>query len=486
MDLKGLAPEEVAATGLPIRLMDSILPQLIARNFLVFLNLELGFEVARPQKEWWAILREREDSVILAPRDHGKSHTIVRGYAAWKAKYDPFVSEILFLGPDGPSAIENLDKFKQMLSACPTMVDLLPTDRKLTNTRQELRLKNGVTIKAKGFFSTLRGRHPQLILLDDVVNENNSMTFDGRVKVKNYFFSVVYPMKDKGTAVTVDAGYKPQIVMVGTAQNEEDIYHELHKNPMFVGLRQTALVDPDTETVLWPERYSWDALMKIKAAMGSLRFAQEYCNEPITEDTSLFPPSLFVPMYDYNRSYLLDYDGSNPVYMGVDFSVPGEMSGDFTVAAVAEKLQGDMLNIIAVWRDKPVTMREQVEKIAEMTRRFKVTNGFLEANLFQRVYPEHFKRYSNLPLKGHVVTSSNKNSFENGVLSFRPIFENQKFIFPYKTPADQEKTDIIVREFGGMVRKDGKLGNFRYHDDCVMALWHCLCASRQTMFSYDM
>lgn len=483
--LGGLTQAEVAATGLPQRMVDAALPGLAKKHFLVFLRLELGLEIGRPQKEWWSVLQDPADTVILAPRDHGKSHSLVRGYAAWKVKYNPFCKEVLILGSDSASAIENLDKFKSMLKTSPSLASLLPVSRKDFNTRAEIRLTNGVTIKAKGFFSPLRGRHPQLILLDDVVNEKNSSSEEGRKKVKDYFYSVVYPMKDKGTQTLRDQGYKPQIVVLGTAQNDEDLYHELRKNPTFKTLTQSAIVNADRKEVLWPERYSWDDLMQIKVAMGSLQFAKEYCNEPVTEDTSLFPPSLFTPMFDYNRSYLLDYEGSNPTYLGVDFSVPGEQGGDYTVAMVGERLPGDYINIIGLWRDKPETMSKQVEKIADMAKRFKIVNGLLEANLFQKVYPEHFKRYTNLPLKGHVVTSSGKNAYDSGVLSFRPLFENQKFSFPYKTPYDKEMTDLLVREFAGMVRKDGKLGNFRYHDDIVMATWHMLVASRQVQFEYS-
>lgn len=485
MNLQGLRPHEVSSIGLPKRLVDSVLPGLVRKNFLLFLKLELGMEVDRPQREWWNVLKDPEDTVLMAPRDHGKSHTVIRGYAAWKAKYDPFVKEILILGSDSASSIENLDKFKEMLKASPSLADLLPRDRKNFNTRAEIRLTNGVTLKAKGFFSPLRGRHPQLILLDDVVNENNSSSEEGRKKVKNYFFAVVYPMKDKGTVHLKAQGYKPQIVMVGTAQNEEDLYHELFKNPTFKGLRQSALVNVDTQEVLWPERYSWADLMQIKVSMGSLQFAKEYCNEPISEDTSLFPPSLFTPMFDYNRSYILDYYGSNPTYLGVDFSVPGEQGGDYTVALAGEKLPENTIILLSVWRDKPEKMSQQVDKIADMTKRLKITNGLLESNMFQRVYSEHFKNYTNLPLTGHTVTHSGKNSYDTGVLSFRPLFENQKFIFPYKTPYDREVTDGLVREFAGMVRKDGKLGNFRFHDDQVMAMWHMLQASREVAFDYS-
>lgn len=485
MNLAGLQAREVASIGLPKTVVDQVLPGLLASHFLVFVKLELGMEVARPQKEWWNFLKTGDDTVILAPRDHGKSHTIIRAYAAWKAKYDPWVKEILILGADSSSAIDNLDKFKAMLAASSSLRDLLPTDRKNFNTRAEIRLTNGVVLKAKGFGATLRGRHPQLILLDDVVNERNSSSEDGRKKVHDYFWAVVYPMKDKGTETLRSQGYKPQIVMVGTAQNEDDLYHELLKNPSFIGTKQSALVSVERQEVLWPERYSWEDLMKIKDSMGSLQFAKEYCNEPITDDTSLFPSTLFAPMLDHNRSYTLDYQGTNPVYLGADFSVPGEQGGDYTVVAVCEKLPGEVLSLNALWRDKPVTMKEQVEKIADMTIRHKVVNGLLEANLFQKVYAEHFKRYTNLPLKPTVVSAGGKNSLQSGVLSFRPLFENQKFSFPYKTPADKELTDTLVREFSGLVRKDGKLGNFRFHDDCVMALWHCLNASRQTTFTFE-
>lgn len=485
MDITGFALQEVISTGLPHRLVAELLPRLVKSNFLVFLKIEMGMEIARPQKEWWDVIKGQEDTVILAPRDHGKSHTIIRGYAAWKAKYDPFVKEILILGADASASIENLDKFKGMLQESPSLRDLLPVDRKNFNTRAEIRLTNGVTLKAKAFFSRLRGRHPQLILLDDVVNEHNSSSEDNRKKVKDYFWAVVYPMKDKGTEALVAQGYKAQIVIVGTAQNEEDLYHELLNNPMFKGVRQSALVNITDKETLWPERYSWDDLMRIKGAMGTLQFAKEYCNEPITEETSLFPPSLFTSMFDRNRSYILDYDGENQVYLGADFSVPGELGGDYTVVTVAEKIAGDKMVLLSIWRDKPESMARQVEKIAEMTKRFKVTQGLLESNLFQKVYAEHFRKYTNLPLKGHNVTHSGKNSYDSGVLSFRPIFENQKFVFPYKTESDREMTDMLVREFAGMVRKDGKLGNFRFHDDMVMSLWHTLTASRQATFSYS-
>jgi hypothetical protein len=105
--------------------------------------------------------------------------------------------------------------------------------------------------------------------------------------------------------------------------------------------------------------------------------------------------------------------------------------------------------------------------------------GYLENNMFQQIYTNMVRSKSSLPLSGNTVTHSNKTSLEYGILSFRPMFENGKWRFPYKTEADRQKTDLIITEFNGVVQRKGRIGNESYHDDIVMAMWHGLCAARQ-------
>lgn len=466
--------------------LTDLLKQLVVVSFPAFLVLELGLEVARPHLEWWEDLKTGEDVIELSPRDHGKSHALIRGYAIWRAKYHSrYYREILILGADTKSAIENMDKLKSMLTTNHAVKALLPTDRESLNSRAEVILSNGVAVKAKGWMSPLRGRHPQLILLDDVLNEKNSLSEDARARTDKYFFEVVYPMKDKGSVEMRKSGFRSQIVLSGTAQHKEDLYHKLLASKLFRGRRQSAITDVQAKEVLWKERYSYEDLMKIKAAQGALSFSKEYQNEPLTEEMSLFPPSLFEQMKDHNRSYLISYEGSNGVYLGVDFSVPGDASGDFTVAMIGELLPNGTIVLLHVWRNRPQTVQEQLRRVGQLTQDFKVSYGLLEDNMFQRLYPQHFANQTNLPLRGHTVTRSGKNSLDQGVLSFRPIFENKKFVFPYRTDYDKEVTDQIIREFAGFNMRDGQLGNFSYHDDSVMAMWHMLVASRKTAFSYE-
>lgn len=458
-------------------------------NFLVFLKMELGCEVWDHHQDWWNIIRTGADCVFLSPRDHGKSYALARAFPIWKAKYDKRVKEIYILGADRDSAVENLDKMKTLLESKPSLASLVPDTRSEgINSRTELRLMNGVSIKAKGYMSPLRGRHPQLIVLDDVLNQKNSDSADSRARMIKYFYEVVLPMKDKGMQKDRDAGFKSQIIVIGTAQHREDLYFNLLGNQMFRGLRQKAIIDDEKQQVLWPSRYPYLDLMKMREGMGSLIFSKEYQNEPLSDDTSLFPASLFESLKDHDLSYVRSYRGSNPVYLGADFSVPGSCDGDWTSFFVFEEdTKTKMITPLWYYRAKPDSMQEQLIQLEYLCNAYGVGMGYLEDNMFQRVYAEHFRNRTALPLKGHTVSHSGKNSLETGILSFRPLFENGKVRFPYKTAKDRAMTDHIIQEFNGVVQKKGRIGNDSFHDDVAMSFWHALRASREmTSFSYEM
>jgi len=478
-----VADKALVNVGMPA-LRDAI-QHLCRTDFLVFQKVELGMELGPQHHIWAAHLATGEDVVELAPRDHGKSHSLIRAYALWRIKYDPWVKEVLILGPDQPTAVENLDKIKDFLER-PTMNYLIPKKRRDTFfSRTEVQLANGKTIKAKGIGSPLRGRHPQLILMDDVLNESNSLTPDHQEEIKNYINSVILPMKDKGLVMHRQQGFKSQLVMVGTAQSRTDFYHQALESGNYVGTKLAAILNEDTGEVLWPDRYTLYDLMEIRRKVGTLSFSKEYLNEPLNDNTTIFPTSLFESGKDHQLSYQSSYTGSNPVYMGVDFSVPGNSDGDWTVVFV---LEHDPIlkayRVLNYWRERPESTQRQIHQIELWVNLYKVTLGYLEDNLFQGIYASIFKQKSTLPLSGHTVTHSGKTSVQTGVVSFRPLLENGATIFPYKTPADQLKTDMIITEFNGVTQRRGKIGNESHHDDIVMAFWHALSAARAgTKFS---
>jgi len=459
--------------------LEDAIRHLCATNFLVFQKVELGLELGDHHRIWSEHLATGDDVAEMAPRLHGKSTSLARAYPLWKAKYDPWFKEILLLGADQGSSVENLDKIKEMLEERSHLQHLIPTSQRDFYSRSEIKLKNGVIIRSRSIGAKLRGIHPQLIVLDDVVHEGNSLNPQSREYLLNYFNRVIVQLKDKGLKGTIHENRRAQLVVVGTPQHWEDLLHWLLENSEYRGERLPAIIDELTQSVLWEEMYSYGDLMAQKKKIGMLAFAQEFQLEPISDETSLFPPSLFKVLYDKELSYEHTYKGSWPLYLGGDFSVPGSIDKDWTVLFILAFDPGRNEFIpINYWRARPEHITDQLDKIDTMARHYKITTGYLEANMFQAVYAEHFKD-SDLPITGHVVTATNKNSLDDGILSFRPLFENGQFRFPYKTARDVEMTEYLVREFAGIQRKHGKIGNEQTHDDVVMALWHAYSAAKQ-------
>jgi hypothetical protein len=478
------AAEELLSLARDSQKFKAVIARLCKTSFLVFQSVELGMQIGQHHRDWARRLATLNDIVEIAPRDHGKSMSLAQAYPLWKAKYGRWVRSILLLGVDLPTAIQNLDEIKDLLASKPSLRSLMPAmGNEAVNSRTELRLTNGTVIKAKGYRSPLRGRHPQLIIMDDVLNERNSDTQEARHRVLKHFTEVVFPMKDKGVDSVRAQGYRGQIVIVGTAQNKGDMYTTLQDKPSFLGARLCAITDVEKQEVLWPSRYSFEDLMRIKGTVGTLAFAKEYMNNPLTEETTIFPPSLFEPLKDANLSYVDHYEDDKPVFMGVDFSIPGSAQGDWTVILTME-FDPDLsvYTLLNYERFRATEMSDQITRIEVQCSAMRVTKGCLEDNMFQRVYATHFRNKSTLPLVGNTVTNKGKNDSKWGILSFRPLFENGRFRFPYKTPLDQQRTDHIVEEFNGIVQRGGKIGNEAFHDDVVMAMFHAMAASRMEIF----
>lgn len=415
------------------------------------------------------------------------SHSLARAYVIWRICYDRWVEEALILGADNSSAVDNLDKLKKLLAESRSWGHLLPSSREKgkPDSRTEVMLTNGKVIKAKGFMSPLRGRHPQLIACDDVLNEKNSMSKDGRSLMLNRFNDVVVPMKDKGTKKARERGMRSQIVVVGTAQDLQDMYHVLLERG-YRGAKLKAVIDDETREVLWADRYSYEDLMTLKKRIGVLSFMKEYQNTPMSDETTIFPYSLFQPCFDEKTSYVVNYQGPLEVYLGADFSVPGSLDGDWTVIIVlAYDRKENVFFLLNYWRARPATIQEQLQQLELYCQMFNVTSGYLEDNMFQGIYREHFKRRTTLPLKGHTVNRYNKNSLSTGVLSIRTLLENNLIVLPYQTDADKTKTEYLVSEFTGIKQRKGRIGNETSHDDVVMALWHALESSRGMDFQAD-
>lgn len=135
------------------------------------------------------------------------------------------------------------------------------------------------TFEAFGADSTLTSRHFDHLLVDDLVTRENSTTRDQMDKVKE-FYKAIFPLRNSPMT---------PIDVIGTRWDDYDLYGDIESDPD-VEVIKFASYDEKTLIPLWPERYPYDELMKIKSGpkMGHKLFSCLYQQKPLADEDVIF------------------------------------------------------------------------------------------------------------------------------------------------------------------------------------------------------
>lgn len=165
---------------------------------------------------------------------------------------------------------------------------------------------NGVRLRAKGFNQPIRGLkskewRPTTIYCDDIEEDAHISSLDQRNKYKANFTQGIIP------AVDIDGTIK----MLGTILHQDSLlmnYIKMHKGIIW---RAFDVKDPKN-TLLWKERWSYERLMEKKKQMsidgfGSSKFAQEYLNEPVDNETRPFKWEWLQKTYEEIPEFIRTY-----------------------------------------------------------------------------------------------------------------------------------------------------------------------------------
>lgn len=442
------------------------------RNYFIFFKDTIGGDVDYVHLEWNEFLKTPFVS-IMAPRDIGKTYFFTIGYAIWNAYYKKH-KEIWLFSASERQAIKLLTRLKDVIDENPKLRWLKPQSVEKSWSKTEITLSNGVVIVAQSIDARKRGSHPGLIICDDIIDEDNSGTEMAREQIEAIFFQQIIPMLSRDEI--------SQIIVVGTPQHYKDLLHVLLQNPKFRGRKFKSIINEKTGEVLFAKRYSFKQLLEQRAVMTSIHFAKEYQCEPVDEASTIFPMRLMKMSWDETFEAPMFYNGVGPwrTFLGADFSVPGVELGDWTVIIVLGLDAVGRVYLLSLDRMRGYGFKDQLDLLEERCRRFSCELGFLESNHFQRLYPDQMKENTNLPFKPNLVTHSGKHSLMTGVPGILLLFENMKWVMPYKQSDARGRamTELLCEELSQMRIIHDKLDTAGEHDDCVMACWHALCAAR--------
>jgi len=356
------------------------------------------FILGTHHESWDGLLGRGNRLCVLAPRDHGKTAFFDFAYPLWKAKHQPHGRGYIFSGSQD-QAVRILGDIKDEIEGNPKLQLLYPVGPTKLWSATSIELSNGHRIYAKGYGTKTRGAHPGWIVCDDVLNDEDAYSEMVRRKKIDYFYTAISGM------VTPEG----QLIVVGTPFHAEDLYGDLEKNPEYVFARYEALNAKGVP--LWPARYDLERLQKKRREIGSVRFTREFLCQPISDDMSLFPASLFQGTPIEQDTVRLGMGakfwndlGVTRRFIGVDLAISSSTGADYTVIFVMGLDKYGNRWVLDIIRHKGLGFQQQLSLIKAAGRKYDPDLIFIESNQMQRVFGDELIRTTSLPIRKFTTT----------------------------------------------------------------------------------
>lgn len=240
--------------------------------------------------------------------------------------------------------------------------------------RKSLAKESSITVIGVG--GQVVGKHYDILLGDDVVDEENSVTKLQREKIKTWFYKSLDPTLEPPDPKVEFRGVHH---MFGTRYHFDDLYGHLIKNEL-KNKHQIIKALNEKNQSPWPEKYPPKWFLEKRRTQGLIIFNSQYQN-----DTEAMKGEIFA--YDNcNRLNVEDFPESTDglrVFMGVDLAISEKESSDkFAISVIGitpDKSQCFYLD----WFEGHLRFSKQTAKIIEFAERWDPIRIGLETNQYQ-------------------------------------------------------------------------------------------------------
>ncbi len=422
--------------------------ELSKSSFPYFFKNVLGMMYPVYMQEWLETMHSTDRTVIICSRDHGKS-VFMHSWVVWNLIFQEPPFQMLYISSNQKQTLVHMREIDRYFNI-PALKQFKPSRGWAIGNIQ---LTNGNAILERSVGSQIRGLHPQEIIIDDPLKEFSLVGID---KVTDWFFGDMIPTLH----------HTSKLRMIGTPFTYTDIFSQLEDNEAYTVTKYpclNALNEP-----LWPERWDYDALMRRKKEIGSLKFTREYLCVPISTGTALFNPEFINKCK--NKDYVLKLghrkDKGYKYYVGVDPAISTD--GDYNVITVLEVDENMNKTIVHVDRAKNVQFRENIDKVRLIGKIFEPEEILYETNTFAKAFTQELRNISDLNVTDFNTTRKRKQEI---ILNLQMNIENGKINFPYGDSTSKRLTNMLIEELSMFsITHSGKFEGVGAHDDLVMSL----------------
>ena len=287
-------------------------------------------EIPQFHRELWELCCSDDQYVaVAAPRGHAKSTAITFAYALTSLLYRESRYAVILSNSEA-QAIQFLNNLKSAVLMNESVRELFGVNKLVKDTETDFiaKMSDGHTFRVmcRGAGSSIRGalwdgKRPDLILYDDIEEEETVLNKESQEKFDYWFFGSIIPL----------GGPKCKHRVVGTILGFNSLLWRLVHNKTWKSAIYEAHND-DFSEILWPERFSKEKLLGIRAMYqesGRLdKYSAEYRNKPILDAEAYFRKADFKKIEPEHRSLRKRY------YAAADFAISKQERADYTVIPV--------------------------------------------------------------------------------------------------------------------------------------------------------
>lgn len=305
-------------------------------------------------------------------------------------------------------------------------------DKEFTVNRRTI-IKKEATLTALGASGAVVSKHFDVIIGDDLVGFENARTEAQRKKLKEWFYSSLFPTLEPDG----------EIHILGTRYSPMDLYEDLIRSKNYkINIQQAITVKDNAEYSLWEAKFSLEKLRQIREESGLIIFNMQYQNNTELAKGKIFKYKYFKNFEEYEVDYDLSrvrvkvLDANNVpywipvrIYMGADLAISEDetSNNDYFVLTTIGVDKDKNVYVLDYLKER-LTFNAQLNAILDYGRnKFPMVERIgVETVQYQKSLAQELRRLSLLPIV-NIQTSKDKVTramrrsalFENGKVFFR-------------------------------------------------------------------
>ena len=275
----------------------------------------------RPQ---WFPKNSRWKRFLALPRGTAKT-TLVKSYVAWRIHRNPNI-RVYYTSEEKALSLDITESIADMLT-CERSEALYGVVRGETGWqvgkgkyKVSTCTKRGQvdpTLMAGGVDVSAQGRHPDLIIADDLQGLTNS-SVEGIEKIKQYL-RLLWPVLNPGGEliwICTRWDYADAASSILKERENDPLAWDAPEGRGFFGSRavdgdEKFFPEAEVSEPLFPSILDAEELRKLKDGMNIYTFSCQYDNNPIDSEAAYFKRADF--------QYVGEYDAENPIFQGLVF-----------------------------------------------------------------------------------------------------------------------------------------------------------------------